>query len=535
MSYDKFLSGSPILIGDNRTPGLEIPADLKKLIPAIFHEVKDYGCDFFPTIIQMLTYDEISEIAAYGGFPVRYPHWQFGMEYEGLQKGYEYGQHRIYEMVINSSPSIIYCLDSNTILDNVTVVAHALGHNDFFKNNIFFAPTAKDMVNQMANHGSRIRKYMERWGKERVLEFIDHVLKIETLIDPAKAWNKKKVKDIVIKDERRYYTPGRLPIQEGHEYMDRHINTDKFKELESKKAQDKEIADELGLFGDATKDIMGFIRDQAPLKTWQSDIIAMLYDESIYFAPQRTTKMLNEGWASFIDYKIMCERGLCGLGQATADGGIIEYAKHKMGVLGGKYSMNPYKVGYCFFREIEERWNKGRFGPEYDNCTDIKEREKWDKNVGLGKEKVFDVRANYNDLTTVLEFFDADFCNKYEFFEWKKYPNGEYRIEDKNPKSIKKKLVQKHMNGGLPEIKLVDNNHDGKGILFLQHTWTGQTLYEPYVTSTMKSLCHLWGNQVYLATKDEDDTEVVYCCTASDDKSEIMKISRKDFEIGKRK
>jgi stage V sporulation protein R len=27
-------------------------------------------------------------IAAYGGFPTRYPHWRFGMEYEQLSKGY---------------------------------------------------------------------------------------------------------------------------------------------------------------------------------------------------------------------------------------------------------------------------------------------------------------------------------------------------------------------------------------------------------------------------------------------------------------
>ncbi len=33
---------------------------------------------------------EMNEIAAYGGFPNRYPHWRFGMEYERLAKGYEY-------------------------------------------------------------------------------------------------------------------------------------------------------------------------------------------------------------------------------------------------------------------------------------------------------------------------------------------------------------------------------------------------------------------------------------------------------------
>jgi hypothetical protein len=35
-------------------------------------------------IFEMLSYDQMNEIAAYGGFPNRYPHWRFGMEYEQL-------------------------------------------------------------------------------------------------------------------------------------------------------------------------------------------------------------------------------------------------------------------------------------------------------------------------------------------------------------------------------------------------------------------------------------------------------------------
>ena len=128
----KFFRGSSLLLGDSTVPGVQLPSELKKIMPDIFKAVKDFGCDFYPTVVQMLTYDEISEVASYGGFPVRYPHWKWGMEYESLQKGYEHGMHRIYEMVINTNPCYIYCLDSNTLVDNVTVIAHALGHNDFF-------------------------------------------------------------------------------------------------------------------------------------------------------------------------------------------------------------------------------------------------------------------------------------------------------------------------------------------------------------------------------------------------------------------
>ena len=116
------LSGSPILMGDNTIPGVRIPREVQEQIPVIFKAVKDFGIDHQPPVIEFLTYDEISEIAAYGAFPVRYPHWSFGMEYEQLSKGYEFGHHRISELVVNTSPCYIYCLDSNTLCDNVNVI-----------------------------------------------------------------------------------------------------------------------------------------------------------------------------------------------------------------------------------------------------------------------------------------------------------------------------------------------------------------------------------------------------------------------------
>jgi len=49
---------------------------------------ESYGLDCFETIFEMVDYDEVNMIAAYGGFPTRYPHWRFGMEYEQLSKSY---------------------------------------------------------------------------------------------------------------------------------------------------------------------------------------------------------------------------------------------------------------------------------------------------------------------------------------------------------------------------------------------------------------------------------------------------------------
>ena len=506
----KFFHGSSVLIGDNTVPGVGLSKELKEHIPRILQACRDWGLDFYPTVVQMLTYDEISEIAAYGGFPVRFPHWSFGMEYEELQRGYEFGAHKIYEMVINSNPCYIYNLSSNTLADHLTVVAHATGHNDFFKNNIHFSATDTNMLNKMANHGTRIRKYIARWGKERVTEFLDHVMRLETLIDGAEAWTDRVVKEKNIRDERKYRTPKRLHVDKQRMYMEPFLNTDEYKRRQNLKSHEADVADEIGFFQEPTKNILGFLRDNAPLKPWQADIVSMLYEEAMYFYPQRQTKVLNEGWASMTDSVIMAEMGLIALGQTSHDVGIVEYADHKMGVLGGKYSTNPYKLGYYLLSDIRERWDKGRFGQEWEECTDLHKKENWDLPTGQGKEKMFEVRKYYDDLTLIHEFFTEDFCRKQEYFYWKHYPNGEYRLDSRDFKKIKNILMRRHINGGLPDIKLTEPNYDGRGIMMLQHEFDGRPLYDPYIGDVLASVRYIWNNDVILATQDKSGKEKFY-------------------------
>lgn len=539
----KMMRGTPLLLGDNTTPGLQLPEELEKLVPTIVGECRDLGLDFYPIVIQKLTYDEMSEVASYGGFPVRYPHWQWGMEYEELQRGYEHGNHKIYEMVINTNPCIIYCLDSNTLVEDVTVISHAIGHNDFFKNNIFFRPTNENMINVLATDATRIRRYIARWGKERIVEFIDDVLRLQTLIDPAKAWDVKQCKDPVVRDVRNYHHP--LRLQADSEYMEDYINPPEWKKQQDELAAREEAAEQLGIFANPTKDILGFLLQNAPLKLWQADILSMLYREILYFAPQRATKMMNEGWASFVDFSIMARRGLMDLGQPMIEimdsagnpkmirqCNVVDYADHKARVLGGKYSLNPYKLGYCLFMDIEERWNKGQFGDAWEKCQDLKEREDWDTKAGLGHQKILEVRKFYNDYQAISEFFTPEFCNKYEFFEWQKQPNGEYVITNRDPKKIKKRLMERYLNGGLPDVRLVDPNHRGRGEMLLQHFYDGRQLYRPHVEPTLQSLCKLWGKPVYLASCNKDGEEIVYCCESHDIPIKI--IPRTEHEGGKK-
>ena len=118
---------------------------------------RDYGLDFFDTIFEVLDWKQMNEVASYGGFPNRYPHWRFGMEYERMSKSYEYGLSKIYEMVINNNPCYAYLLHCNHLIDQKLVMAHVYGHADFFKNNLYFAHTNRRMIDAMSCW-SRVRR-----------------------------------------------------------------------------------------------------------------------------------------------------------------------------------------------------------------------------------------------------------------------------------------------------------------------------------------------------------------------------------------
>src|SRR5258705_5590557 len=107
-----------------------LPPDLAALKQDIEAHARQYGLDFYETIFEVVDADDLNEIAAYGGFPTRYPHWSFGMQYEELRKRYDYGLSKIYEMVINNDPSYAYLKPCNHTGAQKLRMAHAYAQSD---------------------------------------------------------------------------------------------------------------------------------------------------------------------------------------------------------------------------------------------------------------------------------------------------------------------------------------------------------------------------------------------------------------------
>jgi stage V sporulation protein R len=286
-----------------------IPPHIQDLIGQIREVAQDeYDLDFFETIFEMVDYEQINEIAAFGGFPTRYPHWRFGMEYDQLSKGQTYGVSQIYEMVINNNPSYAYLLEGNNLVDQKTVIAHVYAHVDFFKNNYYFSKTNRNMIDEMANHGARIRRYVDQQGIEQVEDFIDTCLTFENLIDYHKPFIERRRNDE--ENEDGEIEEGEIPKFDAKNYMEDYINPEEFLEAQKERLRKKrEQSDQLP--SEPREDVMLFLLEHAPLERWQADILSMIREEAYYFAPQKQTKIMNEGWACVApETPIFTEEGL---------------------------------------------------------------------------------------------------------------------------------------------------------------------------------------------------------------------------------
>jgi stage V sporulation protein R len=197
--------------------------------------------------------------------------------------------------------------------------------------------------------------------------------------------------------------------------------------------------------------------------------------------------------------------------KALKDSEVIDYADHHSGTVApypGR--LNPYKIGYELFKHIEERWNKGRFGKEYDECTDLVEKARWDKKLGLGMKKIFEVRKLYSDITFIDEFLTPEFCKDQKMFTFAYNPSADqYEIASREFKKVKEKLLYQLTNFSYPIISVTDGNYKNRGELLLKHQHEGVDLRYDYARETLKNLYKVWGRPTNIETIVEDVPKII--------------------------
>ncbi|RLL47133.1 SpoVR family protein [Oceanobacillus piezotolerans] len=447
--------------------------ELRYAIAEITEIAEDFGLDFYSMRYEICPADIIYTFGAYG-MPTRFSHWSFGKQFHRMKLQYDLGLSQIYELVINSDPCYAFLLNTNSLIQNKLIIAHVLAHCDFFKNNVRFSNTRRDMVESMTATAERIAQYELIYGKDEVEKFLDAVLSIQEHIDPSIIKSKLSY-DMDDDEEEELIAP-------KSEYDDLWSIGEKPKPKKiRKRKKDRKFPP------NPEKDLLLFIEEfSRELEDWQRDILTMMREEMLYFWPQLETKIMNEGWASYWHQQIMRELDL------TTDE-TIEYSKLNAGVVQpSRTSINPYYLGIKIFEDIEERYN---------NPTE--EMKKLGIEPGKGREKIFEVREIESDISFIRNYLTKEMVQREDMYLFEK-KGRDYRITEKDYEQVRDQLVSMRVNGGFPFITVENGDYLRNGELYLSHGYEGIELDLHYLEHVLPYIHQLWGRTVHMETVVEE-------------------------------
>lgn len=483
--------------------------ELNEALENIWGIAHEFHLDPFPTHFEIAPPNIINQLGSYG-IPGRFTHWTFGRQYRQLKTMYDHGLSKIYELVINSNPSQAFLLENNPPIENKFVMAHVLGHTDFFKNNQLFAGTRRDMPESAARDAERIRGYEEKEGKLAVEQFLDATLAIEEHIDPYMPLRLSRAEELQIWRDQALQS--QRPRQKKPDEFDDMFGP---RNEITAKPNDK-IAPPIPPNPD--RDVLGFIRNHAPyLEEWQRDVINIVRGQSLYFYPQRRTKIMNEGWASYWHKRIMREMGDRDLisDQENESWWLV----HSSVVAPGRQSLNPYYLGMTIYEYLEDYHN--------GNLTDSEQKWLKKENVPIpphfeGELKdspatpiLRDVMIHNDDQSFIRNHFNkivADRMNMYVYEERVNAFGDVFQVvKSTGWQDIREELVNSMNNSGTPYIVVVDGDYDNGGELYLRHEFDGRSLDPEYIRKTLPYIHTLWQRPLHLETIDnESNKRLVY-------------------------
>ncbi|MDB4337402.1 SpoVR family protein [bacterium] len=425
-------------------------SDLEAWDNKIIDLAKSYNLDWFPINYEICDYYEMIGHMSYHGLPSHYSHWSYGKSFERTHQMYNMGLEGLpYELIINSNPSIAYLMRENPLFMQVLIMAHCVGHSDFFKNNPQFKDTRPEAVlSKFRNARNRIQKYIEdpSIGVEKVEKILDaaHSIRFQT------------------------YRDGQERIPHSTQKSDL---TEKIKLSQNNSYDDLDV-EKIPLNYDV--DLLGFIVEHGThLSDWERDLVSIVREESLYFIPQIRTKILNEGWASFWHYKMMHELELP---QSIH----LPFLKtHNQVVRPHVGGVNPYHVGFHLFQKIEKE---------------------------QGLSECFFVREVFHDVAAIRALMTRQDFIDLNMFSYSPKRNA-YTIDDISDEegweNVREKMI---LNTGTSSIPVIGVSEIEPGnVLVLHHDHDGRDLELGYAEQVVKNISTLWEDVVKLNTVIEEE------------------------------
>lgn len=468
---------------------------------------------YYPPQIEVVSAAQMLDAYTSSGLPVYYKHWSFGKELVRSETDYSKGRMGLaYEIVINSNPCIAYLMEENAALTQLLVIAHAsIGHSAVFKNNYMFKnyTDAAGIVGYLSFAKRYIEMCEERYGQDEVESVLDacHALSLYGT-DNAKRPKKLNADQEEQKAIERF----------AQQLQDYDAVWEKVgKGIAQKKTGSDVVAE--GTLDEPVENILYFIEKNAKIPNWKKELIRITRMIAQYFDPQRKTKVLNEGYATFTHYLFMhwaYEQGM------LDEGSMLEFYSLHNNVIyqRARSPFNPYKLGFEIFMSLKKACEEGCEDPDDEPYHGQFKGKDW-------RDVTNDAMVNYSDETFILQFLAPSVAKRMGMFAYR-----DHGIEDDvyvvtevaRPESFRElraKLAQQyHISRYKPDIRVV--SHTKNGTMTLKHfVVNNRPLNEEQATDVVVHASYLWGGSTELVMYIDDgdgETSVPHVISAFDGK-----------------
>jgi stage V sporulation protein R len=352
-------------------------SDVRRLIKAeekiVRLATEKYGLKVSPVEFDIVPAQKMLEIMAYR-LPTNISNWKYGRDYERLRTIFDNVDPGLpYEVVLNGDTPRAYLMNTNPYPVHVLVIAHVYMHENFYLESKWYRAGRGDMMNIAHEARQRLQKYERRYGKNFVEMTVDagHALQLHS--SPFDNETEDEKRERIFKQMRLQNQPV------DSEYSDITGGITQSEADEDIALKNQKIWRKLKLKTpvEPTEDLLRYIIDNSKiLEDWQKDALEFLREEGRYFWPGMKTRYMNEGHATYWHEKIckdLFDEGYL----SQEEHGQYNYSNALVKAM-QKGQMNPYLIGSEMWKDIEERWDKGRHGFDYENCNDADEKENWD-------------------------------------------------------------------------------------------------------------------------------------------------------------
>lgn len=468
--------------------------------------VEEMGLDVYPNRIEVITAEQMLDAYSSGGMPLFYSHWSFGKHFAHHETLYRKGLKGLaYEIVINSSPCISYLMEENTATMQTLVIAHAaFGHNHFFKNNYLFKQwtDAEGILGYLDFAKSYVAQCEERHGR----------IAVEQTLDAAHALMSHGVdrypgkKKLDLRAEERRARDRRTREERAFNDLWRTVPARPRKNPSQLSAERRRA-----LLGLPQENLLYFLEKSAPrLHPWQRELVRIVRHIAQYFYPQGQTKVMNEGTAAYVHYRIMTRLHEQG---RISDGNFLEFLQSHTNVVFQPefddprfYGLNPYALGFAMMQDIER----------IVAAPDDEDRDWFPDIAGNGDVMgvLRDVWANYRDESFIAQFLSPRLMRHMRMFWLRDDPadSAGLRVnaihDERGYQAVRRELSRQYDVGYAdPNIEVVDVDLAGDRRLILRHSVVnGALLHEADANLVMHHLASLWTYDVLLQEVDASGT-----------------------------